>query len=118
MNDNIVSFQTLKILNQIESNIVTSYYQQTLQNVPPDLSLRDRGECAYRLLEFIDILSEDDGELYSRHMIEMFRALQPEPTKTSHSVLDVAVEEVLLHIRRGQYLASTIGIHLLIHILL
>jgi AP-4 complex subunit epsilon-1 len=106
--------QTVKLLNQIDQNIVASYYTQSLDHIPADLSPAHRAEYAYRLLEVLEIDSDGDGERYAREAEQLFERIYAINTEEKEVVLESAVEKVLIRVRQGIHLTQYFGIEQLI----
>jgi AP-4 complex subunit epsilon-1 len=93
--------QTLRILQRVDANIVESYYLQSLKGIPPGLSLKDRNEHVTRLLEVTEVISGEDGEAFAKQLKDVFHVVESDATKTNQSVLESAVEMVLMDTRHG-----------------
>jgi AP-4 complex subunit epsilon-1 len=91
--------QTLKIVQKIDANILESYYTQSFGGLSSALSTKEKDELMTRLLEVIETLCVEDGELYARKLKDMLEVADP-PAK-GHPVSDKIVETVLLWIHNG-----------------
>ncbi|KAJ6593663.1 ARM repeat-containing protein [Mycena capillaripes] len=99
--DKVLRHKTLGILNSIDSNIVNSYYSQSLQTLPTDLNLKGISEYTTRLLEVAELQTEGDGELYARHLGELFTQMEARSPRYAQLVVESAVGMVLLHLRNA-----------------
>ncbi|KAF8170253.1 armadillo-type protein [Mycena galopus ATCC 62051] len=99
--DTVIRQKTLRILNSIDPNIVTSYYSQSLQTLPPDLNLKGISEYTTRLLEVIELQTEGDGELYAGQLAELFTQMEARSPRYAQLVVESAVEMVLFHLRNA-----------------
>jgi AP-4 complex subunit epsilon-1 len=90
--------QTLLILNRVDQNIVTSFYVQTIQSFPAELSVQNKNEYTIRLLEVLETQSGEDGEAYARESKDLLERLEAVPP-TDQPVLEAAVERILLYVR-------------------
>jgi AP-4 complex subunit epsilon-1 len=81
---------------------VGSYFAQSSQSIPSDLSVKDKNEYAIRLLEVLEIQCGEDGELYARQLRDLLGAIDQEPTPERQPVLENIVEIVLLYIKNGE----------------
>jgi hypothetical protein len=82
---------------------VESYYSQSLKAIPPGLSLKDTNEYVTRLLQVIEIISRDDGEVYAKQLKELFKVAEDVTEEANRSVLESVVEFVLQDNRHGVY---------------
>jgi AP-4 complex subunit epsilon-1 len=96
-----IDAQTLRILQRVDPNIVESYYSQSLKAIPPGLSLKDRNEYVTRLLEAIEIMSGQDGEVYAKQLKNLFKVVEDDTLQASPPVLESAVELVLKDTRHS-----------------
>lgn len=87
------------LLNRVDTSIVASYYSQTLNGIPLTLSVSDRNELAIRLLQVLALGTPDDGELYARHVRDLFERLEAIGSRKTSAVVEPAVDLVLNHIR-------------------
>ena len=99
--------QTLNILHRIDASIVDSYFAQSLQSIPSALSVRDKNKYAIRLLEVVEIQCGEDGELYARHLRDLFVAINQDASPEPQPVLESVVEKVLLYIQKGECIVCT-----------
>jgi AP-4 complex subunit epsilon-1 len=95
-------FQTLKILRQIDINIVESYYSKYSQSFSAGLSLKHKNEFTARLLDVLEICAEN-GEIYAQRVKELCEVVDI-PSAQSQPVLERAVEMVLLHIQDCEHI--------------
>ncbi|KAK7035211.1 hypothetical protein VNI00_011978 [Paramarasmius palmivorus] len=99
--DPLLRKMTVKLLNQIDQNIVASYYTQSLDHIPANLSPSHRAEYAYRLLEVLEIDTDGDGERYARDAEQLFERIYAINTEEKEVVLESAVEKVLIRVRQA-----------------
>jgi AP-4 complex subunit epsilon-1 len=99
--------QTLLILNRVDQNIVTSFYVQTIQSFPSELSVQNKNEYTIRLLEVLETQSGDNGEAYARESKDLLERLEAVPP-TDQPVLEAAVERILLYVRECELLTFAI----------
>jgi AP-4 complex subunit epsilon-1 len=77
------------------------------------LNVKDKNEYLARLLEILEILSGEDGELYARQVMELFKELDSAQIGKDDALLEDVVEMVLVYVRNGElsfYLASSSGL--------
>ncbi|KAF9467306.1 armadillo-type protein [Collybia nuda] len=98
--DGLIRHKTLLILNRVDLNIVGSFYSQTIQSLPTELSTKDKNEYAIRLLEVLEVQSGEDGETYARQAKALLECLEVVPPM-DYPILEVAVERILLYIREA-----------------
>ncbi|KAJ7209609.1 armadillo-type protein [Mycena pura] len=99
--DRTIRRKTLGILNSIDPNIINSYYAQSLKTIPADLNLSGIGEYITRLLEVVETQAEGDGELYARHLGDVFTQIEARSSRYAQLVVENAVEMVLLYLRNA-----------------
>lgn len=88
----------MRTLWRVDQTIVESYYARALQGQLSD-------EPLPRLLEIADIISGGDGEAYAHQLKSILRAVEGEEPPNKRPVLQDAVEELLIRIHTGTYLA-------------
>ena len=88
-------------MNSIDPNIINSYYAQSLKTIPADLNLSGISEYITRLLEVVETQAEGDGELYARHLGDLFTQIEARSSRYAQLVVENAVEMVLLYLRNG-----------------
>lgn len=96
-------FQTLRILNRIDANIVRSLYFQRCQAMPPSMPIKEKNEYASRLLEVLEMQCMDDGELYAQQLNDLLRSVEEISSGHMQPVLEKAIEMVLLFIQSGEF---------------
>lgn len=90
--------QTLHLLGEVDQNIVNAYYTQAISvTTRIALPLKELNERVKRLLEILEALSGDSGELYATQVKDLLSRI--EPHVAGNGILDSAVEGVLAHIR-------------------
>ncbi|KAL1747071.1 armadillo-type protein [Schizophyllum fasciatum] len=107
--DPLIRKKTLAILNKIDPGIVSTYYVQSVQSLPPDLPLPAKEAYVSRLLEVIETQCNEEGEAYAHMVLELLRKLSTlspssagsPPTSAKSLVLENVVTAVLQHIRYG-----------------
>lgn len=110
--DPLVRKKTLAILNKIDGNIVSTYYVQSVETMPPDLPLPAREAYVSRLLEVIEMRCDHEGEAYAHAVLDLLRKLSMFSAGVSAStsgpsasnkasVLESVVAAVLEHVRFG-----------------
>ncbi|KAF5370844.1 hypothetical protein D9758_002115 [Tetrapyrgos nigripes] len=100
--DSLVRKMTLKILNRVDESIIDSYYAQSLQTFPSDLTISAKTEYACRLSEVLQIRAAEDGEWYSKSVHGLLEHIESATSVQGQAeVLEVLVEMVLNHIRRA-----------------
>ncbi|ESK91045.1 ap-4 complex subunit epsilon-1 [Moniliophthora roreri MCA 2997] len=99
--DPLLRKMTVKLLNQIDSNIIASYYSRSLQQIPANLPPSHRAEYTCRLLEILELESGGEGEHYAREIEQLFQRVYSVNTEDKEVVLDSAVEKVLICIRQA-----------------
>ncbi|TFK44520.1 armadillo-type protein [Crucibulum laeve] len=97
--DGLIRKKVLRVLNSVDSAILDTHYSQAVENIPPSLPLRDQNEYAGRLLEIIEIQSEQDGEQYARQVKHMLERLESAISMVNPPILETAVERILDHLR-------------------
>ncbi|KAK7472924.1 hypothetical protein VKT23_001029 [Stygiomarasmius scandens] len=95
--DTLVRKMTVKLLSRVDGNIVDSYYSQSLQTLPQDLTESAKTEYASRLLEVLEIRAAEDGEYYARSVHDLLQHME----NNQQLVLESLVEIVLNYIRQG-----------------
>ncbi|KAF9018010.1 ARM repeat-containing protein [Hymenopellis radicata] len=96
--DSLIRRKAVTILNKIDRTIVSTYYAQSVENIPDGLAFDNKVEYTCRLLEVLELQYADDGEGYARQVIDLFKKLEP-PAPESGRLLDVAVEKILTCVR-------------------
>ncbi|KAE9408568.1 hypothetical protein BT96DRAFT_663006 [Gymnopus androsaceus JB14] len=94
--DSILRKKTAKILNNVDPNIVSTYYSNALQNLPNVLPVDAKSEHARRLLEVLEIQAETDGERYARDVLALLGQNDPD----GH-IFEDAIDMVLTYIRQS-----------------
>ncbi len=90
--------QTLYMLSQVDQGILNAYYNRAISTTTHiALPLRELNERTRRLLEIVEALSRDDGELYAGQVKDLLAHI--EPHIAGKGILDSAIEGVLTHIR-------------------
>ncbi|KAL0581811.1 hypothetical protein V5O48_000179 [Marasmius crinis-equi] len=102
--DPLVRKMTVRVLNKVDDSVVASYYSQSLQQIPPDLSLAHKTEYVCRLLEILEIEAKGDGERYAREVQGIMNQVHTRTSEDKEVVLEGVVEEVLSFIRLVQKL--------------
>lgn len=74
-----------------------------MRNVPLGMSDKAKGEAVLRLLEGADVLCDNDGESYAKHVEESLIAVDRNESTTTQPVLELVVERVLVRIRDGEH---------------
>nr|GAT57748.1 predicted protein [Mycena chlorophos] len=97
--DSLIRRKTLHILGKIDAGIINSYYLQSLQTIPVDLNLNALGEYTTRLLEVIETQTQEDGELYARHTIDLFTQIEARSPRYAECVMESVVELLLVQSR-------------------
>ena len=88
-------------MNRVDINIVASYKLRAIEAIPQRLSVADSNECAFRLLEVVEIQAGEDGELYAREAKEVLVRLETASGSTL-PVLETAIEMLLFRVRNGR----------------
>jgi len=88
-------------MNRVDLDIVASYKSRAIAAIPRGLSVADSNECAFRLLEVVEIQSGEDGELYAREAKEVLVQLETASGSTL-PVLETAIEKLLFRVRNGR----------------
>ncbi len=88
----------MTILNKIDRTIVSTFYAQSVENIPDGLAFDNKVEYTCRLLEVLELQFADDGEGYARQVIDLFKKLEPSAPESAR-LLDVAVEKLLTCVR-------------------
>ncbi|KAJ7072535.1 armadillo-type protein [Mycena amicta] len=99
--DSIIRRKTLHILSNVDPNVINSYYLQSLRTLPVDLHLNGFSEYATRLLEVVETQTQDDGELYARHVVDLFAQIEARSPRYAECVMESVVELVLVHLRNA-----------------
>ncbi|KAK0212386.1 armadillo-type protein [Desarmillaria ectypa] len=97
--DPLIRRKTVKILNNVDPDIISAYYAQSVRALPAEISYNNRVESTWRLLEVLQVQFAGDGEQYARQVLELFRHVESVGPQDSQRVLDAAVEKVLSFIR-------------------
>ncbi|KAJ7594776.1 armadillo-type protein [Mycena floridula] len=93
--DPLLRTLTLRILNKIDPHILVSYYEQSIGNLPLDVSMADKAEYTCRLLEVLVVQSDGNGELFASGVQELLSVLDSE-------VLERPIEMVLQRNRQAK----------------
>ncbi|KAF7315262.1 Adaptin-N domain-containing protein [Mycena indigotica] len=93
--DPAIRRKTLQILSDIEPGIVNSYYSQSLESIPVNLGLDGLCEYTIRLLEVVESQTQNDGELYARHVIDLFAQVEARSKRYADCIMENVVERVL-----------------------
>lgn len=109
---NRLGVQTVKILNNVDPNIVSTYYSNALQNLPNVLPVDAKPEHARRLLEVLEIQAETDGEHYARDVLALLGQNDPD----GH-IFEDAIDMVLTYIRQCEAFSASLLISSLIQLL-
>ncbi|KAF7321430.1 Adaptin-N domain-containing protein [Mycena kentingensis (nom. inval.)] len=97
--DTIIRRKTLHIFGTIDANIIQSYYLQSLQTLPIDLNANALCEYTTRLLEIIETQTDGEGELYGRHIVDLFAQIEARSPRYADIVMENIVEMLLLRAR-------------------
>ncbi|KAJ8076998.1 hypothetical protein PM082_001421 [Marasmius tenuissimus] len=97
--DPLVRKMTVRVLNQVDDNVVESYYSRSLQQIPSDLSIDHKAEYVCRLLEILEIEAQGDGERYAREVQDILQHVYTVTSENKEAVLEPAVQSVLSFIR-------------------
>lgn len=73
-----------------------------LQADPSSLGLRDSEETSRRIIEVIEVLCEEDGELYTHHLKDMVRSMEGDAPLYKRPILQEVMEGALVHMRNGE----------------
>lgn len=82
-------------MNKIDPHILASYYEQSIGNLPLDVSVADKVEYTCRLLEVLVVQSDGNGELFASGVQELLSVLDSE-------ILERPIEMVLQRNRQGK----------------
>ncbi|RDB25374.1 AP-4 complex subunit epsilon-1 [Hypsizygus marmoreus] len=96
--DTLIRRITMRLLNRVDPGIIASFYSKAVETIPSGLSVHDINARAVRLLEIVETQSGEDGELYAKESRDLLLHLETF-LPTDHPVLEIAVEQVLLHVR-------------------
>ncbi|KAI0636737.1 ARM repeat-containing protein [Trametes polyzona] len=99
--DKLIRKQTLRTLWRVDQGIVESYYARALQGQLPVASDHDSDELVPRLLEIIDIMTEEDGESYAHQLKNVLKAGEGDGPLSRRPVLQDAMEELLVRMHTG-----------------
>jgi len=98
--------QTLRILSSIDTAIVDAYFQQSLQQAVNAVS-HHTDDRTSRLLEVVEVISGDNGELYASSVKSFLISISGESSSQgTQMVLEYVVEQVLTRIREGKPMMS------------
>jgi AP-4 complex subunit epsilon-1 len=94
-------FQTLRVLQAVDSSLVETYSTQLLHNFPAGLTLSDKGEYVSRLLDVGELQYRNDGEQYASYLKDLFAVAEGDTQGRTEdmSILEVGVEMILTHIQ-------------------
>lgn len=85
----------------MDQSILSAYYNRAISaTTHVALPLRELNERTRRLLEIVEVLSRDDGELYAVQVKGLLAHV--EPHIAGKGVLDSAIEGVLTQIRLSE----------------
>lgn len=79
-----------------------SYFARALQGDLPLSSIHGTEDNLPRLLEILDIICGEDGEIYALQLKNVLRAAEGEGPPNKRPVLQEAVEEMLTRIHSGK----------------
>ena len=94
--------KTLRILAKVDSSIVDGFYKHLIQVERNNASEEEITEVSRRLMEIIDVMYADNGEVYAHAVRNMVTSLPtPQAAQEKQRLLQDVVEEVLTTIREG-----------------
>ncbi|GBE82098.1 hypothetical protein SCP_0404770 [Sparassis crispa] len=110
--DKCIRTKTLCILQRVDRGIVEAYYTQLLRGDSQTRIMQDPEEHSRRLLEIIQVICGEDGELYIQHIKSLLPVLEGSTPLNKRRVLQEAVEDVLVHVRsaNANFQSSCIGV--------
>ncbi|KAI0780693.1 ARM repeat-containing protein [Trametes elegans] len=110
--DRVIRKQTLRTLWNVDQTIVEGYYTRALQGELPIVAAHGFDELVLRLLELLDIMCGDDGEVYAHQLKVVLRSCEGDGPVNKRPVLQEAVEEVLIrmHSRGSSWRSGCIGV--------
>jgi len=99
--DGLIRSKTLKILRQVDINILESYFSRLLDSQSLAIDGDAQAEYVLRLLQVVEILAGEDGELYSLYLKKILQSLDGKGRETLRPHHEV-VERILVYIRNAK----------------
>ncbi|KAI0672983.1 ARM repeat-containing protein [Trametes maxima] len=110
--DKLIRKQTLRTLWRVDQAIVESYYARALQGQLPTTLEYGSEELLPRLLEILDIITDDDGESYAHHFKTILENIEGSEPLNNRPVFQAAVEEMLgrMHTETSSWRSGCLGV--------
>ena len=96
--------QVLRVLDRIDRSIVQGFYAKLLQADTSSRLPKDCDENSIRILEVIDVLSEDNGEVYAHNLKDAIRSLEGDAALDKRPLFQEIIEGALMRLRNGKFI--------------